>query len=286
MSIKNALSKLPPVNRLYKFDKPTILDSDLYKRLPDAYKKFYKEWRMTLPSPVHYVPKQGKWEKNPKTGVITPVQNIPILPVFPRESNQGLWGGEGVVKGYVKPGKYAEKSVKLWFPILKRSVIHSEVLDKRMTTIVTQRTIDLIIDHHGLDHYLLKTRACDIQSELGLKLKRKILMALFYKTLYKDDPIKQEEIYNKYKHYLKDYTEEDIEWYGLNHYEALRKFEYLERCQSVQPPLKHQFRSELIEQMKQEVIQKALDRQSKDVEAKVESKTSWIDKMNPFAKKS
>ncbi|RZF38535.1 hypothetical protein LSTR_LSTR006130 [Laodelphax striatellus] len=284
MSIKSALSKLPPVNRLYKFEKPTILDSDLYKRLPEAYKKFYKEWRLTLPSPVHYKPKQGKWEKNINSGQINPVQNIPILPLYPVESNEGLWGGEGVVKGYVKPkNKYAEKSAKLWFPILKRSVIYSEVLDKRMSTIVTGRTIDLIIDHHGLDNYLLKSKACDIQSELGLKLKRKILMALYYKTLYKDDPAKQEEIYNKYKHYLADYTEEEIEWYGLNHYEALRKFEYLER--SVVPqPLKHQFRKELIEEMKQQVVQEALSKQSMEQQVKATSKTSWIGKMNPFSK--
>lgn len=51
---------------------------------------------------------------------------------------------------------------------------------------------------------LLQTSACDLKSWLALKLKRKILFALWDKTLYPDDEVKREEVYKKYEHYLKD----------------------------------------------------------------------------------
>lgn len=86
-----------------------------------------------------------------------PVQNIPILPRYPDESHKGLWGGEGVVCGFIqKKRKYYPKTPHFWFPQLKRSVIYSEILNKYMSTLLTRRTIDLILDNHGLDHYLLK----------------------------------------------------------------------------------------------------------------------------------
>lgn len=48
-----------------------------------------------------------------------------------------------------------------------------------------------------------QTPACDLRSELALKIKKNLLEVLADKTLYPDDPEKREEIYNRYKEYLK-----------------------------------------------------------------------------------
>ena len=42
------------------------------------------------------------------------------------------------------------------------------------------------------------------------------------------------------------YTEEDIEWYGLTFDEALKKLKNIEGVQNSPKPLKHLFRKELI----------------------------------------
>lgn len=51
------------------------------------------------PAAVHYVPQEGRWRKDEVTGEILPVQNIPIPLQFPKEAHQGIWGGEGIIKG-------------------------------------------------------------------------------------------------------------------------------------------------------------------------------------------
>lgn len=53
-----------------------------------------------------------------------------------------------------------------------------------------------------LGYFLFQTSSSDLVSLLALKLKKKMLLALFDKTLYPEDPVKQEKIYNKYKHHL------------------------------------------------------------------------------------
>lgn len=69
--------------------------------------------------------------------------------------------------------------------------------------IVTDRTIRLINDHYGFDHYLLKTPACDLISVLALKLKKQILIELLNGCpRYAHNPVKQKEIYDEYKTYL------------------------------------------------------------------------------------
>ncbi len=123
--------------------------------LPAAYRKFYKEWKSPQTA-VHYVPKEGKWERNELTGETTPIQNVPIPVIYPKEHNNGIWGGEGVVKGFQKRSPYKKRVPHYWVPVLRRTVLHSVVLNKYWSTIVTERTMDLIHDSHGLDHYLLK----------------------------------------------------------------------------------------------------------------------------------
>lgn len=55
----------------------------------------------------------------------------------PPEADLGLWGGEGVVKGWIESKPYTKKKVlprywvpRLFFPTLKKAVFFSEILDK------------------------------------------------------------------------------------------------------------------------------------------------------------
>lgn len=84
------------------------------------------------------------------------MQNVPIPVLYPNECHQGLWGGEGIVKGFQKRDPTRRRVPHFWFPTLLRSVVYSEILDKHMTIIMTQRALDLIHENYGLDHYILK----------------------------------------------------------------------------------------------------------------------------------
>lgn len=85
-----------------------------------------------------------------------PVQNVPIPLKYPKELDKGIWGGEAVVMGFIKKTKYKRRFRRYWVPELKKSVVYSEILDKYMRTIVTQRTLNLIHENYGFDHYILK----------------------------------------------------------------------------------------------------------------------------------
>lgn len=43
--------------------RPTRWSAGIGAELPEEYKKFWKEWKLDRPSPVHYIPKEGKFEK-------------------------------------------------------------------------------------------------------------------------------------------------------------------------------------------------------------------------------
>lgn len=78
--------------------------------------------------------------------------------MYPKELHQGVWGGEAVIRGFRKRHNLCRRSPRFWFPMLKKSVVYSEILDTYMRVVVTNRTINLIHEHYGFDHYLLKVR--------------------------------------------------------------------------------------------------------------------------------
>lgn len=263
-------SRLANGLKLLYVSKTTKISSGLGNRLPEAYKKFYKEWRHQIPEPIYYQPKQGKWTRDEKTGAVIPVQNIPIPLKYPKTMNFGIWGGEAVIQGFKQNGgKYKSRVPHFWTPTLKKTIVYSEVLNKYMSTTVTERAFDVINKSYGLDHYLLKTSACNLKTVLTLKLKRTILMALRDKTLYPDDVVKQQEVYDKYKHYLADYTRDEIEWYGLTFNEALLKLQEIDDMNEKKEPLKVKYRAELIEKLSN----------SNEI---IEDKKTWLNKLNPF----
>lgn len=261
--------------RLYFFRKPNRWTNGVGAALPLEYKKFWKEWKKN-PAAVHYIEKEGTYRKTIH-GEVLPVQNVPIPLLHIKESDNGIWGGEAIVQGFKKKGKYKRRVPHFWIPHLKMSVVYSEVLDTYMNIVVTQRTINLINENHGFDYYLLKTEACDLKTLLALRLKRQILLALVDKTLYPDNPEKRAEVYAKYEKYLKNYTREEIEWYGLSYPEACNK--WLKLNETVPQPLKIQYRSELIAKLKENKIKEA-----ENVDVVVPEETSWLNKLNPFSK--
>lgn len=143
---------------MFGLQKGTRFDKGLGAKLPPAYRKFYNEWKVAKPASVHYIPKEGQWERDEVTGQVRTIQNVPIPVLYPPEHNDGIWGGEGVVKGYQKRHPQKRRVPHYWVPVLRRSVLYSQVLDKYMSITVTDRTMDLIHDNHGFDHYLLKVR--------------------------------------------------------------------------------------------------------------------------------
>lgn len=277
---------------LYGFKRPTRFDKGLGNELPDAYKKFWKEWKLAKPAAVHYIPRDGEWERDEITGEIKPVQNhaLPLIDV--PESHDGIWGGEAVIKGFQKRNPHKRRVPHFWVPVLKRSVVYSKVLDEYISTVVTERTLNLIHENQGFDHYLLKNPACDLRSKLALKLKRKILKALQEGCpKWVTNPKEQKKTLGEYQKYLEAYTSEEIDWYGLTYTEALKKLQAQMRAENPVVPHKVEFRMKLIDQLKKAGIKEAggVDGGKGDeadaLQIDSSSSSSWLSKMNPFGKK-
>uniref|UniRef100_A0A1L8DS67 Putative 39s ribosomal protein l28 mitochondrial n=1 Tax=Nyssomyia neivai TaxID=330878 RepID=A0A1L8DS67_9DIPT len=257
-------------------------DRGLAKQLPEAYKKFWREWRETEPTAVHYIPKEGLFERDEVTGVVTPVQNRPLPLRYPEQFHEGIWGGETVVQGYQKRNPTKRKVPHFWMPRLRRVVLRSEVLGIYMAVVVTKRTMDLIHSSHGFDHYLLKTPACDLGSNLALAIKRKLLHELHAGCpSLSTNPTQQQEVLQEFSQYLEQYTPEELEWYGLTFTQALEKLQ--KSIDDVNPIVPHKiiFRAKLVEQLR-EAEKKIASQEESPVP--IES-TSWLSKVNPFGKK-
>ena len=84
------------------------------------------------------------------------IQNKPLPLTYPKEFNDGLWGGEAIVRGFQKRHPLRRRVPHFWFPSLQKSVVYSEILDKHMEITVTPRTLRLIDQHYGFDNYILE----------------------------------------------------------------------------------------------------------------------------------
>lgn len=87
------LHKYPPA--IWKTLK---LKEGIYSRLPAHFLKSLNDTEK--PTPVHWKPHGLKYRLNPNTGQRERVADVPILPYFPPEADDGLWGGEGWITGY------------------------------------------------------------------------------------------------------------------------------------------------------------------------------------------
>ncbi|XP_034025118.1 39S ribosomal protein L28, mitochondrial [Thalassophryne amazonica] len=199
----------------------------IYARLP---KHYLKSLEPKEPAAVHWKPMGVQYRLNPDTGQKERVQDVPIEIYYPPESQKGLWGGEGWISGYkyAHDDKMSTRVKKVWKPQLFTRDLYSEIIDHKFTITVTARALDLIDAAFGFDYYILKTPQEDLNSKLGMDLKRAMLLRLARKDkeLYPSDPVKREAVYNKYKAFV--IPEEEAEWMGLNLEEAVEKQRLLE----------------------------------------------------------
>ena len=69
--------------------------------------------------------------------------------------------------------------------------MHSEILDTHFQIICTRRTLSLIDDYYGFDNYILRSKVQDLKSQLGLALRRQMLLKLARKE-FKDKDHEQQ----------------------------------------------------------------------------------------------
>lgn len=227
------------------------LKQGIYTRLP---KHYLKSVEKKEPTPVHWKPLGVQYRANPVTGQKERVQDVPIPIYYPPHSQDGLWGGEGWICGfrYANNDKLSTRLKKTWKPQLFKRELYSEILDHKFTITVTPRTLDLIDAAYGFDFYILKTSKEDLNSKLGMDLKRAMLLRLAHKNteLYPNDPVKREKVYNKYKQF--EIPAEEAEWVGLNLVEAVEKQRQLE---SKEPePLFKVYVDKLVEELQDQKL--------------------------------
>lgn len=67
-------------------------------RLPQHYLASLQD--DTPPTPVHWEPHGLRYRRNPRTGQRERVQDVPVPVYFPPAADEGLWGGEGWIRGF------------------------------------------------------------------------------------------------------------------------------------------------------------------------------------------
>lgn len=222
------------------------------KILPCHYKERCIEFMTQDPEPVHWRPDPTPYRLDEDSGERIPVVNAPIPVVYPKECNNGLWGGEGIIFGYYKKTDPKRKDKlptlpRIWKPLLKKRVLYSEILDRWMAITTTLRALYLIDESFGLDYYILKTHEVDLCSRLGMTLKREMLLALAQKSLYPDNPVKREKVYNKFKDFV--IPAKEAEWVGLSIPEAVEKAKKEHAELNKPTPLKDLYLTELVSKL-------------------------------------
>lgn len=194
---------------------------------------------------VHDEPPQTKYldyNQDYETGYVYRVPDQPIPVCRPLSSENGLWGGIGFVQGFEKPKRLKPRISRVWHPQLEKHTFYSDILDTHINIEVTERTLTLIDEHQGFDFYILRTRIQDLASELGRRLKHKMLVALATDTR---DYIKE-----KYKDFIKPLDE--VQWHSLKENEAITKFKLMRVDETIEPPLRLTYGRQLIEKLKSE----------------------------------
>ncbi|XP_060642672.2 large ribosomal subunit protein bL28m [Anolis sagrei] len=244
------------------------LDRGLAARLPAHIRRVLREEACPSPSStapaVHWRPRGARFVPPYEGAPLWKrqrVQDVPVEPYLPPESQEGLWGGEGWVSGfrYANNDKLSARVRKIWKPQLFYRELYSEILDRKFTVTVTMRTLDLIDAAFGLDFYLLKTPKAELCSKLGMDLKRTLLLRLARKdpALHPEDPARREAIYAKYKEFV--IPEEEAKWVGLSLEEALEKQRLREKKDPV--PLFKVYAEELVQQFQEQRLSESAEGQ-------------------------
>ncbi|XP_027204270.1 mitochondrial ribosomal protein L28 [Dermatophagoides pteronyssinus] len=200
------------------------------------------------------------------------VPDVPISVTYPKEADAGLWGGEGIVKGYVKPRKYFQAGwprPKYWFPNLKKVVMYSEILDTHFQIICTRRTLSLIDDYYGFDNYILRSKVHDLKSQLGLALRRQMLLKLAKKE-FKDENHEQQML-DKYGDCI--IPLEEAEWFGLTVQQAVTRHKKLTAKDNQPIPLKYELARKLLYDLEHPTPE------TSDQKVHTKDSSGWFDKI-------
>ena len=181
--------------------------------------EYHRQWRQGPREHIHSRPNIANFEKD-EWGEIHPVQNPRVYVVYPEIFHQGLWGGEGVIKGMLKRvdgnhRNFTPPAAKYWWPSLFEGVVHSEILGKHIDMVVTKRGVRLVDEAAGFDSYLLSTPVNEVYATGLLRIKRELLLALAQPGLLSDS------VQRKYEKFKVPYEEAD--WHGLTMEEARMK---------------------------------------------------------------
>lgn len=245
------------------------------KNIPQHYKSFYQTWEIGPQTHIHSRPNPAKFEKD-EWGEIFPVQNPRIFVLYPEEFHNGLWGGEGVIKGIQANKETRHRSFKIpygkyWWPTLFEGVVYSEILDRYVDMVMTMRGARLVDEAHGFDNYLLNTPVNEIYAWRLLKFKREVLLALTDKDNFSSKAHKHgPEIFDKYQKFA--VTESEADWHGLTLNEAREKQKAIEeklREESIVPD-KIKYRQELVTLLKNGDLD--------DVDIELVEDTQWTQK--------
>ena len=136
----------------------------------------------------------------------------------------------------------------LFMPLLYNSQIYCEILDVFLRIQLNERALALIDKAAGFDNYILRTPIQDFKSQLALKLKRKLLIALAKQEYYPNDAERHEYIKAKYADCV--IPLEEAEWIGLTEEAAMEKLMLEEHQANPVLPLKYRYRKQLIAVLK------------------------------------
>ncbi|XP_074594374.1 mitochondrial ribosomal protein L28 [Brevipalpus obovatus] len=226
------------------------------RMLPDHYLRHRLELMRTPSTRVHDDPNPGTLLDykitDPDTLRIERVADVPIRPDPLEAANQGLFAGEGLVKGFKLPRKKLHERAghrvpDIWVPNIFRATFYSEVLDKYLSIIVTEHALKMIDELYGIDHYILRTPIQDLQSDLALQLRRKMLIALATKSFHPSDPEKARIVYDSYKDC--EIPLQEAEWIGLSWSQAIEKQQKLNFQSYEDQPMKIRLAKELLERL-------------------------------------
>lgn len=212
-------------------------------KLPEPYVDYLEKFKEPAEN-VHDMPPRTEYldyRQDHQTGYVYRVPHQPIhtkLP--PYVLNRGLWGGLEAVEGFEKPKRLRPRFPRLWWPKREKHTLYSEILDCHINIEITERTLELIDEHQGFDFYILATRPQDLKSNFGVRLQRKMLLAL------NKNP--SEFVKKKYKDYIRPI--EQVDWHGLEIHQALTKAKLMRIEESIEPPLKLTYGQQLIDQLK------------------------------------
>jgi len=226
-------------------------NTGIKKNIPRHYKNFYLTWKIGPQEHIHSKPNPANFERD-EFGEIAPVQNPRIYVVYPQEFHEGLWGGEGVVKGLkarpeTRHRSFTPPTARFWWPRLFKGVVRSEILGTHIEMVMTHRGLSLVDKSYGLDNYILKTPVNEIYAWKLLKLKREMLLKLTDKDNFAGG---NTDIYDKYQEFCVSHEEAD--WTGLTLQEAIKKQISIEsnKSEAEKIPLKSIYREELVHLLK------------------------------------